>query len=547
VKDAVSRYCREVRDGAFPGGRPDAAGPFHYDMPPQEAALFSAGLTAQGVPVAVCRERHHWHAGLPLPSRVVLPSRQLQQRVAIVGSGALASMLAAALAPHAAVTVVTQSQSRAAALQTEGVRVTDAGGSGGLPAVGGSATVQTLHLPSWPAFRALRQLLRLHLTAKDGGAWRLGVETRGLPVTPSPAAPHPADAHAGAYDVVVLATKATDAVSASLAAACLAAPHAAVLPLWNGGYALEWLVGFFASLHGPDVAEWAHLIRCAAPDEPPVAAPVLEGLAWCHPSQIVGAVTYQAAAGDGAGGVVVHASRNPTLVSHLDDTAFMYIQQGVASWLSPAGGTPAVEAVMHLLQAAGWPVLRLPPAQLPAARMSKAAINSVLNGLAVLTGVANGRVPAVMDAYPGLAAALCHQAAQACSVVARDPGVFAALPPPATLAELTGDAVHDAVVRVAAATSGNTCSTLADLQRGVRGSGRASLVETPLISGWVEEVRWQGLANQHGGEYEGPGVHGRVVTTIQQMQAFLCTEGGDVDRAQYDVAKAELEALMRRG
>jgi len=386
-------------------------------------------------------------------------------RVAIIGSGALASVLAARLASSGAlpVTMFTRDRAAVAAVTTHGIAV-QAGAAG---AIAPGVPCPIVDLATWPQFVDLVALLRAAAGVATAAPHDATPRTR----TPSPdtgAALH--SQHAGAYDAVIIANKATSAVSALAAAMLLVRQPrtgggggggGVVIPLYNGGFTLEYgRLLFSGGLPGAVGAEAAAAVRGVAPWQLAYGVTYHAATAPSSPAQSSARILRATAA--------VHVAAAPPHVVHASEGS------SLVTALEPEAG-PVLRALAPLLSDAGMHTTCLPDGVADALRASKLAVNAILNPLAALTGVRNGDALTIATRRPGFVTQL---AAEVAAVIA--PHV------PAMQAHVPGCAGFDGspeecvarAMRGAAATADNTSSMLADAQRG-------RVCEAQFLCGWV--------------------------------------------------------------
>ena len=436
--------------------------------------------------------------------RSILPAAASQPplKVAIVGSGAIASLFAALLSrpprgtgmsapafPSAVecdVTMFSLSASRSSQLSTNtssgscsglSVRLHESlglGAQGSLVPLTGAAGVKVAHFPPW-------------LMASGGNVAPGG----GISVSDQHQRQQWLEQHSGRYDLVILANKAYQAVAGAAAARILTrklfgAHHSGntsafdrgyILPLYNGGYTLEYLR--------------QQLSRRGA----------VEGDDVISPDQLLYGTTSH-------GALASLTSSGATLVTHtgVGQTLIAPSASSIALCADPSAAEAAAAAIAAVLRARRVPAAALGAGSAPAMRWAKLAVNSVLNPVAALLGLRNGEVKEWYAGGGAESSLLARLASETADVMGADLDAYArsSLPSLAALSHAqllrlipgwadfdpapgavsgpssAGAYILGKALSVADATAPNVCSYLADLR-----AGRPT--EVQFINGWIAE------------------------------------------------------------
>lgn len=432
-------------------------------------------------------------------------------RIAIVGSGSVASLYAALMANsiqlgklRGSVTIFTLTEDRASQLRGE------APGAGGIavqlhPSLGGAVlpiTGQGAH--GHVSVAALQSLPGFFnsLASMPGDGHRTA---------------RPADEpHAGQYDLVLLANKAYQAETAAAAAGMLASPSGFVAPLYNGGYTLEFLAARLTAGEGAPLRPQQLMYATTSHGARQGPCPTVPGRT-----------------------LVMHTGMGNTLVAPVGSTT--------------GDGAPDGAALLaSVLRSCGVTADSLPASSVPALRWAKIAVNCVLNPVAALLGLTNGEVAAwyrrTLPRDTELMRGLAREAAEImmadlASSEQRshtggpvDPAAqlraipgwadFAPSPGAHSGPSSAGEYVLAKALAVAEATGPNVCSYLSDL-RGCAPS------EVQFVNGWVAE-RGQAQADRAGPPLS---LHEDVMDALLAKEGLLVTarRGGD---AGDEVARA---------
>jgi len=424
--------------------------------------------------------------------------------VAILGSGAVASLVSAALGggggsgrEPSRLAMFSSWSARLADIRARGGvrwrRNIDGEGDGALALGAPALELRDLAAPGERALRNALKRVRAELerepAAVAGARVAAGVSAGGSsarPATATAAADVDAEAAAledvlGRFDVVLLCGKAHQVEAQAALAALLVRPRLGgdsgglVLPLYNGDDSLECIRECFTQLGRSGLGGEA-----AAPLQRQLAGLSAEQVAYGQTS--IGAC-YVAdedeeaggsggAVGGGVGGVCGggSAAASSLIVEHTGDGATLFCAPTAAT--ATALHT-ALGAGGGLLRARAGPELGTPASAagapaFEALRWRKLAVNALLNPVCSLLGLRNGGFPAAARGGPfrRRVAALAEEASRALELRA---GAAAAEGSRALL---------ERAESVAAATAANTNSMLADLR-----AGRAS--EAPFIGGAV--------------------------------------------------------------
>ena len=407
----------------------------------------------------------------PAPLRILDPQRSF--RVAIVGSGSLAQLFAVRLSAVADVTIVTSSILRAESLVAAGgVRVVDPDGTGG----NASRRVLDGSLP----IREAELLL-------PSSAARVRVVPRATALAE--------DLHRCQYDIVLVLTKAHAAGHATSVAHALTRRTSVlmpggrgyILPLFNGGYATEYM---------------------------------RKKIAFCS-----GSMTDKIEATQILCGVTSQGATQIAAPCEADMDATVVVPTGVGDTIIAETGcadaAAAADAVTQLLRTAGLPAVATAVPE-NVVRWSKIAMNAVLLPPAALLGLANGGVS------QWYAAAQARGRTSLLDVLAREVAEVMAHAIPGLdnaehLSKLPGwsewprhgstsDAAQLIVrnaLRLASATAPNVSTMLSDLR-----SGRPS--EVRFINGFVCDSGI--IAQRHGTVAP---THRAIVAHILQQQRLL--------------------------
>ena len=424
--------------------------------------------------------------------------------VAILGSGAVASLVSAALGggggsgcEPSRLAMFSSWSARLADIRARGGvrwrRNVDGEGDGALALGAPALELRDLAAPGERALRNALKRVRAALECEPAAAAGAraaagGASAGGSSVRPATgtAAADIVDAEAaaladvlGRFDVVLLCGKAHQVEAQAALAALLVRPRLGgdsgglVLPLYNGDDSLECLRECFAQLARSGLGGEA-----AAPLQRQLAGLSEEQVAYGQTS--VGAC-YVAeededaggdgvAFGGGGGGGGGSAAPTSVIVEHTGDGATLFCAPTAAAAtalrtaLGAGGGLLRARAgpeLGTLASGAGAPAFE-------ALRWRKLAVNALLNPVCALLGLRNGGFPAAARSGPfrRRVAALAEEASRALELRA---GAAAAEGARALL---------ERAESVAAATAANTNSMLADLR-----AGRAS--EAPFIGGAV--------------------------------------------------------------
>ena len=362
-REAFRAFANDVRSGAFPATE-HAKNVTEKDAHEfWDAAIARFGEARTAAPAARLTAAVTAAPALPASSAahdVPLFAASMKKdpmRIAVVGSGAIASLVAAALSTAADVTV----------FSSWGDRVADVCAKRGI---------------SWTANGA-RGVARVD--AVDVSAWLPILRVRPTFAIPSPRGePAGAAAIVGSFDAVLIAAKAPAVASVAPLAWALAAQDAPIIPLFNGAYSYEYLCA------------WPRAYASSLEREPVSALGTAAATMWAHAAKAgprarvaYGLVTAGAtlARADGGGQTV-----------HLCGDGDVHIFEPPRDSGDGCDATVVTFLINACMRAPDSPLLsngvvfRAGYGEWRAARAAKLSVNAILNPLAALLGCSNGNV-----------------------------------------------------------------------------------------------------------------------------------------------------------